>query len=69
MGIVCGFVPYRQLELLAVEGLVPWGDGHRSVLCMYMNCVCVWVSVWVCVCVGVCVCVYVCVGVCDCVCV
>ena len=21
---VCGFVPYRQLELLAVEGLVPW---------------------------------------------
>ena len=21
---VCGFVPYRQLELLAIEGLVPW---------------------------------------------
>ena len=21
---VCGFVPYRQLELLAFEGLVPW---------------------------------------------
>ena len=22
--VVCGFVSYRQLELLAFEGLVPW---------------------------------------------
>ena len=24
MFVVCGFVPYRQLEILAFESLVPW---------------------------------------------
>ena len=33
---VCGFVPYRKLELLAFEGLVPWVI------------VCVWAGVTLC---------------------